>query len=74
MNTIVRQGTGSAVVRVAISSLNPAAGLQTWKVEAKSAACATMAVAGWTGRIVAERATMDANCKFISVTVRRYNS
>ena len=74
MNTIVRQGIGSAVVRVATESLSPAAGIEAWKAAAKSAASATMAVAGWTGRIVATRATLDAEGKFISVTVRNYKS
>jgi len=76
MISIARQGIGSAVVRVPLADLTPDAGLQTWKVEAKALAVTFLTVhSTWsTGRTVAERATLGANCKFISVTVRHYTN
>jgi hypothetical protein len=74
MIKVTRQGIGSAVVRVDVEHLEGIATEAQQKLAAKRTGESTMAIAGWTGRIVAERATLDAERKFYSVTVRRYNS
>lgn len=74
MMKIQRQGTGSAVVRVDVEHLEGVATEAQQKLAAKGTARALLAMAGWTGRIVATRATLDAEGKFYSITVRRYNS
>jgi hypothetical protein len=73
MIRIVRQGIGSAVVQVDVDGLE-AKDVEGQKASAKSSAAATMFIMGWRGHIVATRATLDAEGKFYSVTVRNYKS
>lgn len=73
MIRITRQGNTSAVVQVDVDGLS-ATTPEGQKDHAKQTAAATMAIMGWTGKITATRATLDAEGKFYSVTVRRTNS
>ena len=74
MVTITRQGIGSAVVRVPVADLAHPTAPWLDKEEAKALAVTFLTVnSTWsTGRTEATRATLDAECKFYSVTVRHY--
>jgi len=70
MIRIVRHGIGSAVVQVDVDGLE-AKDVEGQKAAAKSSAAATMVIMGWTGDVKVTRATLDAEGKFYSVTVRQ---